>query len=90
MNKLMRYVEIVLKLTFLITFINFSTQTSIVSSAFDALLITAFVLGFVLTWNKNASYNFRQTKRDLIIRKIEGVLLMLFALIFSFVPLALF
>lgn len=76
----MRIFEIILKLLFLLGSI-YSIKSEIVSTPFlITFLIVCLVLGIVLIFNKDSSYNYPQTKRDLIIRKIEGSLLIVFSL----------
>ena len=79
----MRYVEIILKLAFLVTSVFLIVTRDIFSPIFSLLLIICIVLGLVLMLNKKASYNFRQTKKDLKMRQVEGGILVLFAAIVS-------
>ncbi|MES2315043.1 MAG: hypothetical protein V4524_03875 [Patescibacteria group bacterium] len=79
----MRIIEIILKLLFLGLAIYFVSTQSIFSSLFNLFLLVSIVLGVVLMLNHDASYHFKQTKRDLSIRKIEGGVLILFAAIVS-------
>ncbi len=83
----MRIFEIILKLLFLLGSI-YSIKSEIVSTPFlITFLIVCLVLGIVLIFNKDSSYNYPQTKRDLIIRKIEGGLLIIFSLSLYYIQL---
>ena len=83
----MRIFEIILKLLFLLGSI-YSIKSEIVSTPFlITFLIVCLVLGIVLIFNKDSSYNYPQTKRDLIIRKIEGGLLIIFSLSVYYIQL---
>lgn len=79
----MRYIEIIFKLGFLGLAIYFLSIQTVVSPLFDLFLIVCIVLGLVLLINKHASYNFKQTKKDLKMRQIEGGVLIVFAVITS-------
>ncbi len=79
----MRYIEIILKLAFLGLSIFFLVTQTVVSPLFDLFLIVCIVLGLVLLLNKHASYNFRQSKKDLKLRQVEGGVMILFAVITS-------
>ncbi len=76
----MKYIEIFLKLAFLIISVMFIITNSIDSSWFFVSLLVSFLLGIILIINKNSSYNYPQTDRDYLIRRIEGVLLLIFSL----------
>ena len=77
----MRYLETILKLLFLAGSIFIYVTKSVFSMYFLNFLLVSLILGVVLILNKDASYHFRQSKRDLTIRKIEGALLILFSAI---------
>ncbi len=79
----MRTIETILKILFLAVAIYFISGQSVLSPSFNILLLISIVLGMVLMLNHDASYHFKQTKRDLGIRKIEGGALILFAAIVS-------
>ncbi len=79
----MRYIESILKLLFLAGAIFFIVTKDISSSNFLCFLLVSLILGVVLMFNKDASYHFKQTKRDLGMRKIEGVLLVIFSVVIS-------
>ena len=76
----MRYLEIVLKFGFLIGAVYLIISAGISAPAvFCGFLAVSALLGLVLLFNKDASYNFKQSKKDLMMRKIEGSLLIIFA-----------
>ncbi len=79
----MRTIETILKLVFLGLSIYFLSTQAVLSSLFNLFLLVSIVLGMVLMLNHDASYHFKQTKKDLGIRKVEGGALILFAAIVS-------
>lgn len=83
----MRYIEIFLKLAFLAISVYFIATQSVLSPAFNLLLIVCIVLGLTLMFNRESSYKFRHTKKDWNLRHIEGGILILFAVITSSVGL---
>ncbi|HTK33186.1 MAG TPA: hypothetical protein VL335_01415 [Candidatus Paceibacterota bacterium] len=79
----MRTVETILKLAFLGLAIYFLSTQAVLSPLFSLFLLVSIVLGMFLMLNHEASYHFKQSKKDLGIRKIEGGVLILFAAIVS-------
>ncbi len=83
----MRHFEIILKFAFIIgagyLYIN-QPNTFWCTAIF---LLICLTLGITLIFNKKASYNFRQTKRDLAIRQVEGWILLVFVLTSVFAAL---
>jgi hypothetical protein len=77
----MKYLEIFLKIAFVGQIITFFKPLFYENTAFLFFIETAFMLGIVLLLNKKHSYGYRLTRRDLIIRRIEGVLLIFFAIL---------
>jgi hypothetical protein len=77
----MRYLETILKLLFLAGAVFFMITKSVTNIYFLDFLFVSLLLGVILILNKDASYHFKQSKRDLTIRKIEGALLILFSAI---------
>ncbi len=71
----MRQVETILKLLFLLGAVFFISTWNIDHDLFIVFLVVKLLLGIVLIFNKEASYNFKQTKRDLAIRKTEGIIM---------------
>lgn len=75
----MRPIEIILKLLFLASSLDIIITKSIDSISFYFLLPVCLALGVTLIFNKKASYNYPQTKTDYLIRRIEGILLIVFS-----------
>jgi uncharacterized membrane protein len=83
----MRIFETILKLLFLFGSI-YSIKSETVNTPFLlTFLLVCLTLGIVLIFNKQSSYNYPQTKKDLIIRKIEGSLLVLFSLFVLYIQI---
>ncbi|MEK7646717.1 MAG: hypothetical protein AAB381_03435 [Patescibacteria group bacterium] len=80
----MRYFEIFLKIAFVGQIITFFKPLFYENTAFLFFIETSFMLGIVLLLNKKQSYGYRLTQRDLVIRRIEGVLLVIFAVLMVF------
>ena len=82
----MKYIEIILKLAFLALAIGLFVTMSIPSALFYVFLFVSLVLGIVLFFNKHESYGYpagyTKMNRVYAIRKIEGVLLVIFSIIF--------
>jgi hypothetical protein len=79
----MRYIEIILKLSFLALAITLLITKNIVSPFFTLFLLVSIVLGLVLMINKDASYHFKQSRKDIRIRRFEGAIMILFAVIMT-------
>ena len=77
----MRHIETILKLLFAAGAIFFIIDKSVASPFFFTFLLISLILGIILIFNKDASYHFKQSQRDLGIRKIEGVLLVIFSVV---------
>jgi|GEM_PF-1671479 len=75
----MRYLETILKILFLFASVYLVVTKAILSPFFVIFLVVCLLLGVCLIFNKHASYNFQQTPRDLGIRRVEGVILLIFA-----------
>ncbi len=71
----MRYFETILKLLFLGGAVLLMITGSIGSRHVLFFLAISALLGIVLIFNKDASYHFTQTKKDLLLRRIEGAVL---------------
>jgi hypothetical protein len=80
----MRYLEIVLKLAFLIGAVCLYIQKATIGSCVNIFLLISLLLGIILIINKDSSYHYPQTKRDYIIRRIEGGILIVFSILFFF------
>ncbi len=80
----MKIFEIILKLLFLGGSIYSIRAEGVQTPYLIAYLSICLVLGVVLFFNKKQSYGYELSKREIVIRKIEGVLLGVFA-IFSLI-----
>ncbi len=80
----MKIFEIILKVLFLAGSIYSIRAESIQTPYLIAYLVICLVLGVVLFFNKKQSYGYELANREIVIRKIEGVLLGVFA-IFAFI-----
>lgn len=80
----MKIFEIILKVLFLAGSIYSIGAESVQTPYLIAYLTVCLVLGIVLFFNKKQSYGYELSKREIVIRKIEGVLLGVFA-IFSLI-----
>ncbi len=75
----MKYFEITLKILFLLGSI-YSIKAETVPYPFLlSYLLICMILGIVLFFNKKQSYGYELSKREIVIRKIEGVLLVAFS-----------
>ena len=83
----MRYLEIILKLAFVVTAIFVGVNYSVHTSDILIFLAISFLLGIILLFNKKQSYGYTLEKREIVIRRIEGVLLVLFSIILFFILL---
>lgn len=83
-NLFMKYFEIILKILFLFGSI-YSIKSEIVPYPFlITYLVLCLILGIVLIFNMKQSYGYELSKREIVIRRIEGSLLIVFS-IFVFV-----
>jgi hypothetical protein len=82
----MKYIEIILKLAFLLLAIVLFVTKAFISPWLFAFLVVSFVLGIILFFNKHESYgypaNYPRMSGVYLTRKIEGVLLVAFSIIF--------
>ena len=82
----MKYIEIILKLAFLLLAIVLFVTKAFISPWLFAFLVVSFILGIVLFFNKHESYGYPTgysgMDRVYLTRKIEGVLLVVFSMIF--------
>jgi hypothetical protein len=79
----MKIFEIILKILFFVGSI-WAIKAETVSHPFlISYLILCLVLGIVLFFNKKQSYGYELSKREVVMRKIEGIILVAFS-IFTF------
>lgn len=76
----MQYFEIFLKFIFLISAMYLYVTEPVSALSASLFLVICLTLGVTLIFNKKASYNFKQAKRDLAIRQMEGWILLVFVL----------
>lgn len=81
----MKIFEIILKLLFLGGSIYSIKSESVPLSFLIIYLSLCLVLGIVLMFNKKQSYGYELSKREIVIRRIEGVLLVVFSFFVFFV-----
>jgi hypothetical protein len=81
----MRIIEIILKLAFLGLAITVMVSQHVFGHLITALAIVGFVLGLFLIFNKKESYgypkNYPKMNRVYLMRRIEGVILVLAAIV---------
>ena len=81
----MKIIEIILKLAFLALAIVLFATSSFVSAWLTAFLAVSLLLGLVLIFNKHESYGYpagySRMGRVYFLRRIEGVILIAFAVI---------
>ncbi len=83
----MRKLEIILKILFLAGSI-YSIKSEVVSHLFLIIyLAICLILGIVLIFNKKQSYGYELQKREIVIRIIEGILLIIFSIFVSYFQL---
>ncbi len=84
----MKYLEIILKLAFLALAIFVIVTRQVFGEAFMILTYVTFILGLVLIFNKKQSYNYPanypKIKNVFMMRRIEGIILVLSALVIFF------
>ncbi len=76
----MKIIEIILKVVFLGESI-YAIKSEQVSHPFlISYLVTCLVLGIVLIFNKKQSYGYELEKREVVMRRIEGIILIAFSI----------
>jgi hypothetical protein len=80
----MRYFEIILKIVFLGAVLVVGFNNDLLFSRWLCVILTvSLLLGIVLLLNKKQSYGYELSMREVKIRRIEGVLLVVFGMIFG-------
>ena len=75
----MRSLEITLKICFLVLSVLILVTNNVLNFGLWALLVISFALGVMLIINKkHPSYKHARAKSDFIMRKIEGIALIVF------------
>ena len=77
----MKKFEITLKVSFVLLALALIVTGNVNSLGLMIFLIVSFALGGVLIFNKDSSYKFKHTKTDFKLRRIEGILLAIFAVV---------
>lgn len=81
MTHILRPLEITLKFCFLILAIFLIATSNVISLGFWSFLVISFALGVVLMMNKKPSYKNANAKSDFKLRKVEAIVLIIFALV---------
>jgi hypothetical protein len=79
----MKYIEIILKVAFITGVAAFFISETLRETYFSSLLLVSVLLGITLIFNKKQSYGYKLSKRDRIMRGIEGGVLVAFAIVFG-------
>jgi hypothetical protein len=79
----MKYFEIILKLLFVAGAAAFFISKEFFMLYLCGFLIVTFILGVVLMFNKKQSYGYVLSKREVTIRRVEGAILIVFAVVFG-------
>ncbi len=75
----MKKFEITLKVGFILLALALIITGQVNSMGLMIFLLVSFALGGVLIFNKDSSYSHKHTKKEFKIRKLEGVILVLFS-----------
>ncbi len=81
----MKIFEIILKVAFLVDAIYLYAAKFINPSYFSTFIIICVLLGVVLIFNKKQSYGYMLAKKEIVMRRIEGIALIIFAVAMVFV-----
>ncbi|MEO8637441.1 MAG: hypothetical protein ABI430_00885 [Candidatus Taylorbacteria bacterium] len=79
----MRYIEIILKIVFLLLAITLWFSKLLQPTWIYLFIAVSFLLGITLLFNKKASYDYPQTLRDYSLRRIEGIILVISSISFG-------
>jgi hypothetical protein len=79
----MKYIEIILKLAFLAGVIVFASARDFFFTNLVWFLGVSLLLGIVLIFNRKQSYGYELSYREVVIRRIEGIILIVFAILFA-------
>lgn len=77
----MKKLEITLKVGFVLLALGLIFSGSVNYFGLMIFLVISFALGGVLLFSKDSSYSHKHTKKEYVMRRIEGVLLVIFALV---------
>ena len=85
----MRKLEIILKILFIASFVLvYSTFSGFFTISSAVFLPVSFLLGLVLIINKDQSYGYPLSFHEVVERRIEGVLLIIFSFALTILCLA--
>lgn len=76
----MKKIEITLKVGFILLALALIITGQVNTMGLMIFLVVSFVLGGILIINKDSSYSHKHTKKEWVMRRIEGVLLVVFSL----------
>ncbi len=77
----MKYIEIILKVAFVAGAGVFFTAGDMFMTYFSSFLLVCILLGIILLFNKDQSYGYKLAKREVVMRRIEGAVLIVFTLV---------
>lgn len=79
----MKYIEIILKLLFVTGAVTFFVSQEEFMKYFSAFLLVCILLGITLLFNKKQSYGYKLAPREVIMRRVEGAVLVIFVVVFT-------
>ncbi|MES2216065.1 MAG: hypothetical protein V4481_02105 [Patescibacteria group bacterium] len=80
----MKYFEIVLKILFVAGAVTFFLDRNTFWDSICYFLAVCLVLGITLIFNKKKqSYGYKLAKREIVMRRVEGIVLVVFAVVFA-------
>ncbi len=80
----MKYFEIILKILFVTGAVTFFLDRNTFWDSIYYFLVVCLVLGITLIFNKKKqSYGYKLVKREIIMRRVEGIVLVVFAVVFA-------
>lgn len=80
----MKYVEIILKIMFLCAAVVVFFMPGLLIDFVYVFATVSALLGAVLLFNKKQSYGYELSSREVVIRRLEGVLLVIFGAVFMY------
>ena len=75
----MKYIEIILKIAFAVGAVTFFVSQSVFLQYFSLFLVVCILLGITLIFNKDQSYGYSLAQREVVMRRIEGGVLVVFS-----------
>ncbi len=77
----MKYIEIILKVAFVAGAAIFFTSKEMFMTYLSSFLLVCILLGITLLFNKDQSYGYKLKKREVVMRRVEGAVLVLFTVV---------